>query len=878
MTIALLRKRKSAVRQGIDLLRKLGDRANVFVPGVGQPVGPVNLLLYSNSIANAAWSKVGATATDGALDPWGGSTASTVTDPAATNGYISQTVTDPSPGGKTYTFGFWLKAGTKPGLVRARIMDSTLTFGGQQDITPQAAWTFYTVTVTFAAGSPANVRAVLDPLDNTTGGNYYICSAGLFLGAYTDSQLLALGGVPVTAAAPSAGAYLPWVSGTSLSPTAGSQALGPETIANGDFSQGAAYWNLAAGTQTATISGGVLRLASTDGSGVSAISQAPVKVGDTYLVTINVTAYTGTACVFSSGAGNGVTIPAGTGLKTLMLVTDGNNIGIKRLAACDISLTLVSAKLVTTIPASAWLTDYVESGATTPGAVDGPVGFLSDGEGVVGPALVRSGLGLNGNTDNGDGTFTALAATGNAIRIYFGLGDLVQGASYLITLNILSPGAITADWCDVTSSVTVIPVTPGKSVTFISSRATYDATYRFLDVLSNSGNVRFSYSVQMITGRHATQVTGANKPVLRRGAVNRQPYCNLLATGWVINNGGVPTNNAVTGPDGVALNASLLACTGSNASGVYSPSGALVGETVTQAIVIKTISGTSNQIQVGYDTQGGWIKINPQTGVIQSNGAIVTQSSSAPMGNGYTLYAWSYVSPNTSLAMVIYNLSVGNTLTLAVAGTGQFAGALTAAQILACGGIPLTTSVAASATAGNFGLEHDGTKYMSLPAVPFQMNDDHVVIAGCRGDNSVADRSVFGIRSSTASTPVLGQLGFTSGVPDAAWRGDDGVLYRATSSGGSAISQYLVLALRKQATTGSLYVNGAQAASVSVPSGATTVNTAAIGGVYVNGAAGNLLVGMLYAIVVVKGALSDAEFLVLRRFVGALTGPIGVKF
>jgi|GEM_PF-3380969 len=868
----------TAIQQGIALLRRLGDRASVFAPGVGQPVGPVNLLLYSNSIANAAWSKTGVTAADGATDPWGGVTASVITDPAATNGYFNQSITDPSPSGKTYTLGLWLKAGTKPGAIRVRLTDSTLVYGGQVDITPTGTWALYVLQTTFAAGSPANVRVTIDPIDNTAAGNYYVCSVGLFLGAYTDSQLLALGGVPVTTSAPSAASYLPWVSGTSLSPTAGSQALGPEIISNGDFSQGASYWNLAAGTQTATISGGVLRLASTDGSGVSAINQAPVKVGDTYLVTINVTAYTGTACVFSSGAGNGVTIPAGTGLKTLMLVTDGNNIGIKRLAACDISLTLVSAKLVTTTPSSAWLTDYVESGATTPGAVDGPVGFLSDGEGVVGPALVRSGLGLNGNADNGDGTFTALAATGNAIRIYFGLGDLIQGASYLITLNILSPGSITVDWCDVTSSITVMPVTPGKSVTFISSRATYDATYRFLDVLSNSGNVRFSYSVQLITGRHATQVTGANKPVLRRGVVNRQTYSNLLATGWVVNNGGVPTNNAVTGPDGVALNASLLACTGSNASGVYSPSGALVGEIVTQSIAVKTVSGASNQIQVGYDTQGGWIKINPQTGAIQSTGAIVTQSSSAPMGNGYTLYAWSYVSPNTSLAMVIYNLSVGNALTIAVAGTGQFSGALTAAQILACGGIPLTVNISASSLAGNFGLECDGTKYLSMPSVPFQMGDEHVVIAGCRGDNSLADRSVFGIRSSTAATPVLGQLGFTSGVPDAAWRGDDGLLYRATSSGGTQISQYLVLALRKQATSGALFVNGAPAAAVSVPSGATTVNTATLGGVYVNGAAGNLLVGMLYVIVIVKGAISDAEFLVLRRFVAELTGPTGVKF
>lgn len=873
----------TAIQQGIALLRRLGDRASVFAAGVGQPVGPVNLLLYSNSIANAAWSKTGATATDGATDPWGGVTASVITEPAATNGYFNQSITDPSPAGKTYTLGMWLKAGTKPGAIRVRLTDSTLVYGGQVDITPTGAWAFYVFQTTFAAGSPANVRVTIDPIDNTVAGNYYVCSVGLFLGAYTDSQLLALGGVPVTTSAPSAASYLPWVSGTSLSPTGGLQSIGPELISNGDFSNGTAGWTLWQPTAgVVQLESGGMRIRTTDATFAAIQPTLALSPGSTYQVTFTVRNWVnGSVQVSIDGTTAAFTSPAAAGTYTFPVVASGSCVvQIKRTggANCDLIIDDVSCKLLTTMPSSAWLSSYVESGATTVGAVDGPVGFLSDGEGVVGTALVRSGLGLNGNTDNGDGTLTALAATGNAIRIYFGLGDLIQGASYLITLNILSPGSITADWCDVTSSVTVLPVTPGKSITFISSRASYDATYRFLDVLSNSGNVRFSYSVQLITGRHATQVTGANKPVLRRGVVNRQPYCNLLATGWVVNNGGAPTNNAVTGPDGVALNASLLACTGSNASGVYSPSGALVGEVVTQAIAVKTVSGASNQIQVGYDTQGGWIKINPQTGAIQSTGAIVTQSSSAPMGNGYTLYTWSYVSPNTSLAMVIYNLSVGNALTIAVAGTGQFSGMLTAAQILACGGIPLTTSVSSSSAAGNFGIECDGAKYLSMPSVPFQMGDEHVVIAGCRGDSSLADRSAFGIRSSTAATPVLGQLGFTSGVPDAAWRGDDGLLYRATSSGGVQIGQYLVLALRKQATSGALFVNGALAASVSVPSGVTTVNTATLGGVYVNGAAGNLLVGMLYVIVIVKGALSDAEFLILRRFVGALTGPTGVRF
>ena len=876
----------TAIQQGVALLRRLGDRASVFVPGVGQPVGPVNLLLYSNSIANAAWSKVGATATDGALDPWGGSTASTVTDPAATNGYISQTVTDPSPGGKTYTFGFWLKAGTKPGLIRARIMDSTLTFGGQQDITPQASWTFYALTVTFAAGSPANVRAVLDPLDNTTAGNYYICSTGLFLGAYTDSQLLALGGIPTTTSAPSAASYLPWVNGASLSPTGGVQSIGPELVTNGTFSSGSTGWILGQPTGgVVQVESGGVRIRVTDGTLAYVTAEGlSLSIGSTYRITFTIRGYvSGRLAVTTDGSSYAYLSASAAGTYTFdTLITSLGVLQFKRPGGenCDLVLDDVSCKLLTTTPSSAWLADYVESGATTVGAVDGPVGFLSDGMGVVGPALARSGLGLNGNTDNGDGTFTALASTGNAIRIYFGLGDLVQGASYLITLNILSPGTITADWCDVTSSATVLPVTPGRSVTFISSRSSYDSTYRFLDVLSNSGNVRFSYSVQQITGRHATQVTGANKPVLRRGVVNQLLYSTLAGT---LGAGQTPNFWSATGNSG----ATPLTITNDGPGGTFA-----VGIRITPSAGLQGLQRSANAIDgilVGVPyTIGCYMRV--PTGLtaaaltlytgsgVPATPTVVSAATLAAQPKDTWVLQTAVITFATIPSILAFCANGASGTGLDIACPFVIPGAFTTAQIQQCGGAALTTGLAVSSASGNFGIECDGAKYLSLPSVPFQMGDDHTVIAGCRGDSSSADRTAFGIRSSVASTPVVGQLGFASGAPDAVWRGDDGFLYRATSAGGAQLGQYLVLALRKQATAGALFINGASAASVAVPSGTTTVNTATLGGVLANGSAGNLLVGMLYAIVVVKGALSDAEFLVLRRFVGALTGPVGVKF
>lgn len=885
MTITLLRKRKSAIRQGLDLLRKLGDRANVFIPGVGQPVGPVNLLLYSNSIANAAWSKTGATATDGASDPWGGTTACVVTDPAATNGYFNQSITDPSPAGKTYTLGLWLKAGTKPGAIRVRLTDSTLVYGGQVDITPTGAWTFYTYQTTFAAGSPANVRVTIDPIDNTTAGNYYVCSVGLFLGAYTDSQLLALGGVPSTTTAAAAASYLPWITGTSLSPTGGVQSIGPELIPNGDFSNGTTNWTLyqpTAGVVQAEAGG--VRIRTTDASFAAIQAALLLSAASTYRVTFTIKNWVaGRVQVSVDGTNPAYNSLAANGTYTFDVVASGACVvQIKRYGgeSCNLIIDDVSCKLLTTTPSSAWLADYVESGATTVGAIDGPIGFLSDGMGVVGPALARSGLGLNGNTDNGDGTFTALASTGNAIRIYFGLGDLVQGASYLITLNILSPGTITADWCDVTSSATVLPVTPGRSVTFISSRSSYDATYRFLDVLSNSGNVRFSYSVQQITGKHAAQATGTNKPTMRRGVVNQLLYSTLAGT---LGAGQTPNFWSATGNSG----ATPLTITNDGPGGTFA-----VGIRITPSAGLQGLQRSANAIDgilVGVPyTIGCYMRV--PTGLtaaaltlytgsgVPATPTVVSAATLAAQPKDTWVLQTAVITFATIPSILAFCANGASGTGLDIACPFVIPGAFTTAQIQQCGGAALTTGLAVSSASGNFGIECDGAKYLSLPSVPFQMGDDHTVIAGCRGDSSSADRTAFGIRSSVASTPVVGQLGFASGAPDAEWRGDDGFLYRATSAGGAQLGQYLVLALRKQAASGALFVNGALAASVAVPSGTTTVNTATLGGVLANGSAGNLLVGMLYAIVIVKGVLSDAEFLILRRFVGALTGPIGVKF
>lgn len=623
-----------------------------------------------------------------------------------------------------------------------------------------------------------------------------------------------------------------------------------------------------------------MRIRTTDGTFAAIQPSLALSPGSTYQVTFTVRNWVnGSVQVSIDGSTAAFTSPSAAGIYTFPVVASGSCVvQIKRTggANCDLIIDDVICQLITTMPISAWLMDYVESSAATPASVDGPVGFLSDGSGVVGPNVIVNGdfsggasnwsLGAGWSVSGGLATH---ASAGGASALGQG-SSLVIGETYIATVTSPTPVAFNAVF-----GGTYVSIGWKGNVGTCIGVCTSSTTFG----VQGGGDISFSkIIVQKLTGRHALQGTGSSKPNLRRGVVNLQTYSAALTNAaWQKASCAVTLGQA--DPYGGTAAFLLTATQGSN-SYINNSVTLTAGVTYTRAVIAKAGTTPNLYLEVGNNGSYFQARFNLSTGVV--SGGSYASTSMTDVGGGYYLClgTWTAGATGTPSANAIYidnyGAAGGNT-SLTIAATGVFVGAITASQLLQCGGIPVTAGIPASSVNGNFGIECDGSKHLALPSVPFQMADDHIVIAGCRGDSSLADRSAFGIRSATAATPVLGQLGFTSGVPDAAWRGDDGVLYRA-SSGGTQISQNLVLALRKQATTGTLFVNGAAAASVVVPSGTTTVSTAALGGVLVNGSPGNLFVGMLYVIVIVKGALTDAEFLILRRFVAALTGPTGVRF
>ena len=203
-----------------------------------------------------------------------------------------------------------------------------------------------------------------------------------------------------------------------------------------------------------------------------------------------------------------------------------------------------------------------------------------------------------------------------------------------------------------------------------------------------------------------------------------------------------------------------------------------------------------------------------------------------------------------------------------------FQGTLTAAQILAEGGIPLTTTAAASnPSAGKYSWAFDGGDSLALGSVPFQMADDHFVIAGFRADLTAAS-CLFSIGSTASSSPMC-VLDISAGGYRSLWR-DDAAVPALLSGGTYVAGTPAVISMRSVSSTRVLRVNGSQAATNTTVLGATTFNVSKIGA-QARTTDANFHTGSTGPIISGKGTLTDSEMLTLERLV-TLNTPNGPTF
>jgi len=133
---------------------------------------PNNLLTYSNTITNGAWTKVSITVTVGVADPFGGTNASTITSTGAL-GYIYQS----KPNTNSGLNAIWIKRRTGTAVV-------SLSTPGNVDITQPvtSSWTqFYT------SGAPFGVQSYLVIKLNSVGDAVDIYGATISVVTYETS-------------------------------------------------------------------------------------------------------------------------------------------------------------------------------------------------------------------------------------------------------------------------------------------------------------------------------------------------------------------------------------------------------------------------------------------------------------------------------------------------------------------------------------------------------------------------------------------------------------------------------------------------------------------------------------------------------------------
>lgn len=549
------------------------------------------------------------------------------------------------------------------------------------------------------------------------------------------------------------------------------------------------------------------------------------------------------------------------------------------------------------IPGVGWvnglsLTNSIMEDGTQAASVDNPMGYMGDAASTtLGAELLRYvSVGSNW-TDNADGSFTKTAASWGGVGGYGAISPV--GKTYRISWRVVSISAgstlsvyrrnlANTSAEAVGSPITVVAGgTYSAEVTCVSSYATSNVwidSNTFVGIIDN-------ISVRELVGAiPARQATTANKPILRRGHVNR--IRNSTMVGAVVGTPGtLPTNWNGGLPAGISRSVVDIGTIGdltyidvrffgtASASGgivldpeaLYSTNPAVVGQTWTFSSSLALMAGSWPVRTVGIEiferNSSNTLLASFQQDIRSAvTGTTLTTVSTTRALNQATVAGVTCGAVRCSL---LSGDVVDFTIRIAAPQLGQGSVANTF--------VPTTTAAASSPT-GPYWLEFDGTDFLSLAAVPFQQADDHVVIAGVEA-TSYNNNFVFAIRSSAATNPIVAgmRIEASTGLLQGLWRDDAGTLVTPSVAGAVGLGAKFIGSMRFTGGTRQIRRNAGAWTSSGAALGATTVNTATIGAAVTTTTTG-LVSGAIYSVIAIKGTVTDAELATLERFVAQASG------
>lgn len=387
------------------------------------------------------------------------------------------------------------------------------------------------------------------------------------------------------------------------------------------------------------------------------------------------------------------------------------------------------------------------------------------------------------------------------------------------------------------------------------------------------------------SGIHATQSTTANKPAVRRGLYNRATYSHDLT------NAGYTVVNLSKAAGTVARTSTVSSA---YLSGPIFPVAFAIGEKITTyaRVKAKSLGGYFGLRATGSYPARLDALFNLNTGTVvdafaHAGFTDAVASIAGPDVDGFYIVAVSGTVGGSACVRVLsgpcdstssvsgWEAAQATLSDVYIDAQGASNGTFTAQQILAEGGIPLTTSAAASnPDAGRYWWGFDGGDSLALGSVPFQMSDDHVVIAGLTPAFSATDGYAVN-PANGASTQMVGCLLVTSsGFAKAAWWDDTSLT--AITDNVNRVGTSFVASAVKIGNAKRLRVNSAQSgATENTAKGTTTLTGGSIGSYSPSGS--NKYIGSIGPIILIKGTISDAQLLTLERWASSLT-PNGPSF
>ena len=509
--------------------------------------------------------------------------------------------------------------------------------------------------------------------------------------------------------------------------------------------------------------------------------------------------------------------------------------------------------------------NYLDSAGTTAASVDNPVGLSLD-------ALQAMTLGselLSGNWQNGYTTsfdtftstnptsFSGTNASTESVRV-IAPASFVAGTTYQVTLaGSLANATIASSWVSnsVYGGVQDIGLTSiGQQIIF-KAASTADSLM-IIFAASSGAAVNAQVSVREIPGIHATQATTANKAILRRGLLNQLTYSQDAS------------NAAWSKISATATASKITEATGSSqhyiSQSIDMPDGP-----VTFAAIFAPAERSWATMYLGSVNSSAWF--NSSTGVIGTTKASIT-ASIASLANGYKLCV--ITGTQTGLGAITRGLYIAdadnsNTYTgdgtsgILFGGAGLFQGTYTAQQILDAGGIPLTTSAAASnPNAGKYSWSFDGSNDSLLTGNLGITNTVTVVIAGVLNTLPAVSLLVCedanGARLGVSST---GAVSFDkNGV----------AALVATAAGVIVAGVPFVLTARLQAGNADIRKAGAQIATA-----ASALTFSASAGMRIGTRFDGVTYpcnGSIYSVQVITATTTDAECLAIEKMVRQMAG------